>query len=414
MKTSLTTKFAVRTLGRSKRRTLLSVIGVGIGCAVALFLTAFMRGANEMRVQSIADSGFGHLRIAPGGREKSRESALRLQDGRAELETVRSMEGVKVAAPHARSTALLAFGTRVAGVELLGVDPPAEQAISRIARAMSEGRYLETGDRGMTVIGRAIAERLDVELDDDLFLTVVREGGEVEYAMLRIVGIVHTGSRELDASICHVALDDVRQFTGLDGAGEITITLDAVRKVEQTAATLRTVIPEGDDVLTWKEVHPAQGADFESDQAFTNIFIGIVVVVVMLGITSAQLTAILERRREFAVLMALGMKGIQVTRLVLAEAAALGVLGAAAGLLLAMPLVYYTATTGIDFSKVMGEEGTSISGVLFDPVMYSDMGLWMIPHALFVALISTLIAALYPAWYAVKTDPTSALSLREA
>jgi ABC-type antimicrobial peptide transport system permease subunit len=133
----------------------------------------------------------------------------------------------------------------------------------------------------------------------------------------------------------------------------------------------------------------------------------------MLGIASAQLTAILERRREFAVLMALGMKGIQVTRLVLVEAAALGVLGAVAGLLLAMPLVYYTATTGIDFSSFMGEE-TSMSGVLFDPVMYSDMGLWMIPHALFVALISTLIAALYPARYAVKTDPTSALSLREA
>lgn len=413
MKISLTTKFAVRTLGRSKRRTLLSVIGVGIGCAVALFLSAFMRGANEMRVQGIADSGFGHLRIAPGGWEKSRENALRLQDWRAELETVRAMEGIKVAAPHARSTALLAFGTRVAGVELLGVDPPVEQAISRIARAMSEGRYLQSGDRGVTVIGHTIAERLEVELDDDLFLTVVREGGEMEYAMLRIVGIVNTGSRDLDASICHVTLEDVQKLTGLDGAGEITITLDDLGKLDRTVSYLRTVIPEGDDVLTWREIQPAQGADSKSDQAFMNLFVGIVVVVVMLGITSAQLTAILERRREFAVLMALGMKGIQVIRLVLVEAAAMGILGAAAGLLLAMPLVYYTATTGINFSAIIGE-GTSMSGVLFNPVMYSDMGLWMIPRALFVALISTLIAALYPAWYAVKIDPTSALSLREA
>jgi ABC-type lipoprotein release transport system permease subunit len=409
----LTTKFAVRTLGRSKRRTLLSVIGVGVGCAVALFLTAFMRGANEMRVQSIADSGFGHLRIAPGGWEKSRENALRLQDGRAELETVRAMEGVKVAAPHARSTALLAFGTRVAGVELLGVDPPAEQAVSRVARAVSEGRYLESGDKGLTVIGSTIAERLDVELDDDLFLTIVREGGRMEYAMLRIVGIIDTGSRDLDATICHVTLEDVRKLTDLNGAAEITITLNELGDLDRMAATLRTVIPQGDDVLTWKEVQPAQGADFESDKRFTNIFIVIVVVVVMLGITSAQLTAILERRREFAVLIALGMKSIQVTRLVFVEAAAMGLLGAAAGLLLAMPLVYYTATTGIDFSKLMGE-GMSMSGVLFNPVMYSDMGLWMIPHALLIALISTLIAALYPAWYAVKIDPTSALSLREA
>jgi hypothetical protein len=47
MKTSIITKFAVRSLGRSYRRTLLSVIGVGVGCAVALFLTSFMRGSND-------------------------------------------------------------------------------------------------------------------------------------------------------------------------------------------------------------------------------------------------------------------------------------------------------------------------------------------------------------------------------
>ena len=413
MSISLTTRFAVRTLGRSKRRTLLSVIGVGVGCGVALFLTAFMHGANEMRVQSIADSGFGHLRIAPGGWEKTRENDLRLQDWRKALDAVSAMEGVRVAAPHARSTALLAFGTRVAGVQLLGVDPPAEAALSRLVRAVSEGRYLKTGDEGVTVIGSTIAERLDVTLDDDLLLTVVGKGGQMAYAMLRIVGIAHTGSRDLDASICHVTLEDVERLTGLNGAGEITVTLRDLGDLDRAVSHLRTTIPEGDDVLTWKEVQPAQGADSESDKAFTNLFVGIVVIVVILGITSAQLTAILDRRREFAVLIALGMKGLQVTRLVLVEAAVLGVLGAAAGLLLAMPLVYYTATTGIDFGAVMGGE-TSISGVLFDPVMYSDMGLWMIPHALFVALASTLIATLYPAYYAVRTNPTSALSLREA
>lgn len=411
MNISLTTKFAVRTLGRSKRRTLLSVVGVGVGCAVAVFIAAFMRGASEIRIRSIADSGFGHLRIAPADWEKSRKNELRLQDWHAELKTVRSMEGVRVAAPRAWSTALLAFGTRVAGVvEMVGVDPQAEERINRLVRAI---RYLEPGDRGVTVIGSTIAERLDVELDDDLFLTVVGEGGEMEYAMLRIVGIVNTGSRDIDASICHVTLEDVERLTGLDGAGEITITLHDPGKIDRMASTLRTVIPEGDDVLTWKEVQPAQGGDAESDKAFMNLFVGIVVVVVILGITSAQLTAILERRREFAVLMALGMKSIQVIRLVLVEAAVLGVLGAAAGLFLATPLVYYTATTGIDFRAIMGEE-MAVSGVLFDPVMYSDMGLWMIPHALFVALVSMLVAALYPAWYAVHTDPTSALSLREA
>jgi ABC-type lipoprotein release transport system permease subunit len=144
-----------------------------------------------------------------------------------------------------------------------------------------------------------------------------------------------------------------------------------------------------------------------------DLLTGIVIVMVVLGVTSAQLTAILERRREFAVLIALGMKSRQVIRLIVSEAVVAGVLGAALGLLLATPLVYHTATTGLDFAALMGED-LAISGVLFDPVFYSDMGPWMIPHALILALVSTLIAAIYPAWYALRTNPTSALSLREA
>lgn len=412
MNASLITKFAVRTLGRNLRRTLLSVLGVGIGCAVALFMSAFMRGGMEIRIRSIADSGFGHARIASAAWEKSRENKLRLQDWQAELEAVRSMRGVKVAAPHARATVLLAFGTRVAGVEMLGVDPPAEERLNRLTRAVSKGRYLQTGDRDVTVIGSTIAERLDVELDDDLFLTIIGHDGEMQYAMLRIVGIVNTGSRDMDASICHVTLADAEHLTGFQGAGEISITFDDHLDIDPMVSRIRAELPEGDTILTWKEVVPSQGGDAESDKVFMNLLVGIVVIVVILGITSAQLTAMLERKREFAVLMALGMKSRQVIRLVIIEASALGVLGAVAGLLLAMPLVYYTATTGIDFAAIMQGE-LAISGVLFDPVMYSDMGPWMIPYAILVSVVSTLIAVLYPAWVAIKTDPASALSLRE-
>jgi ABC-type lipoprotein release transport system permease subunit len=413
MRVSLITKFAVRTLGRSVRRTLLSVVGIGIGCAIAVFIAAFMRGSDRLRVRGVAESGVGHLRVAPAAWEKSRDNELRLQDWQAELATVKSLRGIGTVAPHARATALLAFGTRVAGVEIVGVDPQVEQHINRLVRELSEGRYLQPGDRSVTVVGKAIAERLEVELDDDLLLSVVGEGGEVRYAMLRIVGIVSTGSRDIDGTICHVTLEDIEEFTGLGGAAELTITVDDWRRFERVASEIRPLLPEGDAVLTWKDVVPGIGGDMESDGAFMDLLTGIVIVMVVLGVTSAQLTAILERRREFAVLIALGMKSRQVIRLIVSEAVVAGVLGAALGLLLATPLVYHTATTGLDFAALMGED-LAISGVLFDPVFYSDMGPWMIPHALILALVSTLIAAIYPAWYALRTNPTSALSLREA
>ena len=413
MTVPLLAKFAVRTLGRNVRRTFLSVVGIGVGVGITLFMTAFMRGGMDMRVRAIAESGFGHVRVAPARWDRLRDNELRLADWRGELEAVRSVEGVAVAAPHARSTALLAFGTRVAGVEMLGVDPEAEIKISRIARAVSEGRYLEPSDSEAAVIGLAIADRLEVTVDDDLLLTVVGSEGEIQYAMLRVVGVVATGSQDIDATICHVTLADVERLTGIEGAGEISVSLDDALAVDEMAARLNSVVAPGDTVLTWKEVVPGQGGDAASDRGFANALSGIVVVVAILGIAGAQLTAILERKREFAVLIALGMKGAQIVRLIAIEAATLAVLGAAAGLMLGAPIVYRTSTAGIDFAAIMGDD-LAVSGVLFEPIIYCHMGTWMVPHALLIAVLSMLVASLYPAWFALRTNPTSALSLREA
>lgn len=414
MKATLVTKFAVRSLARSKRRTLLSVIGIAVGCAVALFLIAFMRSGSEFRTRVISDSGMGHVRIAPSGWLKSRDNQMRLRDWRRDMKMASMMKEIEVVAPHARTTALLAFGTKVVGVEMVGVDPEAEQKFNRIARSISEGRYLQSGDLGVTVIGSEAAKRLDVDVDDDLLLTVVNKDGELEYAMLRIVGLVHTGSKELDAAFCHVTLEEIEELTGLAGAGELTLKLRDYGKIGHVVSQLRGKVSDPDDVVTWKQVVPAMGADADSDRAFNSFFLGIVIFVVILGITSAQITALLERKRELAVLIALGMKSRQTIRLVLFEALVLGILGAGLGLVLGFPAVYYTATVGINFEALAGGEKFTMAGVLFDPVFYSDLGPWMVPYALAIALFSTAVAAIYPAWLAVRINPTSALSLREA
>ena len=100
MSGNLSLQYALRSLGRSRRRTSLSVLGVGLGCAIALFATAFMRGGQTMRVQAISQSGYGHLRIAPKGWEQSRRDDLRLQDLAAALAAARGLEGVAVVAAH--------------------------------------------------------------------------------------------------------------------------------------------------------------------------------------------------------------------------------------------------------------------------------------------------------------------------
>jgi ABC-type antimicrobial peptide transport system permease subunit len=135
---------------------------------------------------------------------------------------------------------------------------------------------------------------------------------------------------------------------------------------------------------------------------------GVLLLVVFLGVASAQLAAVLERRREFAVLAALGMNWRQMALLVISEALALGFVGAVVGLALGFPIVWYMSTTGLDLSVLL--EGELVSGgVLFDKVLYSTMGPWVLTNTLFIAFGSTLLGAIYPALYAIRTDPAEAL-----
>lgn len=196
------------------------------------------------------------------------------------------------------------MGTHVVPVEIVGVDPSTEPTTNRFARKVSQGRYLQSTDAGAVVIGQAIADRLIAGLDDEILATAVGKGGDIESTLLRIVGIVRTGSDEVDATVCHVVLADVERLTGLSGAGEVTLILEDWERADVAKAALSREVGASDEVLTWGEISPEFKGHLEQDDAVSRLVSGIILLIVVLGVASAQLAAVLERRREFAVLSA--------------------------------------------------------------------------------------------------------------
>jgi len=408
---SVTTKYAFRSLLRHLRRTILSVLGVGIGCGIGLFATSWQSGSADMQIRAASESGAGHLRIVPDGWAEKRENTLRLPQWQDALAEAKQLPNVKSVMPRARTNGLLALGNRTVGVELVGVHPEAELAGNRIVfKSRIEGRYLTLEDEGKVVIGKALATRLDIELGDDLYATLVGRD-EIKSAMLRVAGILDTGSADLDTTVCHTTLRDLERISGYAGAGEISLLLDEHRLIPARQRQLAASVPAGCEVITWKDVAPALAANVEGDTAFMRGIIGIIVVVVALGIASAQLTAVLERRREFAILSALGMKDRQIIGLVVIEALLIGIGGAVVSLLLGGASAYWLATEGVSLAAMMGEGEVSFADVLLDPTLYGDFGIWLVWHAFLVSMMATLASSIYPAWLATKVDPAEALRM---
>jgi len=223
---------------------------------------------------------------------------------------------------------------------------------------------------------------------------------------------VATGSEEIDAGICQVTLGDVERLTGLAGAGEVTVILADHRATAAARAALAARVAPGDEVLTFEELSPEFKGHLEQDEATARVIRVIILLIVFLGVASAQLAAVLERRREFAVLAALGMRAGRMVRLVLLEALALGAAGGAVGLALGLPVLWLFAKKGLDFSKFTGSS-RAFQGLILDPVIYGDLGLWIVPWVAAVAIGATVLASLYPAWFAARTDPAVALRVAQ-
>ncbi len=401
-------RYAARSVRRNLRRTALSVVGIGVGVGLALFMESVNRGRDGLFARAAAYSGAGHLRVVPAGWRLRRDPRLRLRDWRAALAAARALPGAQVVAPRARAQALLAMGTHVLAVEMVGVDAEAEPRAYRFVRTMAEGRWLAPGETGAVVLGKAAAERLHAELGDEVLATAVGQGGGIESAMFRIVGLVATGSEDLDASICQVTLEGLAQLTGTAGAGEVAVILADHRTAAAAKAALAAGVAPGDEVMTFEDITPEFKGHLDQDSATSRFVNGVILLIVLLGVASAQLAAVLERRREFAVLSALGMGGRRMVRLVLLEALGLGAAGAALGVALGLPVAWHFARRGLDFSSFMGE-GYAFQGLLIEPVIYADVGPWMVPFVAAVAFGATTLASLYPAWFAARTDPAVAL-----
>jgi ABC-type lipoprotein release transport system permease subunit len=406
------TRYALRSLFRNGRRTLLSIVGLAFGVGIGLIALSFTGGMERMSLDAVATAGVGHLRIAPAGWVDRRDETMRIDSDLSVLLRVRAIEGVSLAAPRAHVGGLLGLGTRSAHVHLTGVDAEVEPQATRYVSELSEGRYLSADERGEVVLGGAIVDRLRARLGDDLLVSVVDAEGEMQSAMLRIVGIVRTGSRTMDLTIAHVTLADVETLSGRPGLSEISIMLEDPDALPEVRAAIGELVAGEDDVLSWMDIADGLRMKIEAGGAATRMAVGLILLVVLLGVASAQLTAVLERRKEFAMLAALGMPGRSLVRVVLTEGMVLGLIGGLLAMAWTAPILHSWDTNGIDIFALMtnrSEDAMAFSGVLVPRFYYPSNGLWVLPTAIGLALVSTVLASLYPALFAARSDPASAL-----
>jgi ABC-type lipoprotein release transport system permease subunit len=399
-----TLRMAWRNLWRNGRRTLITGSAIGLGLAAMIFWLGLQNGMNHYLQSSVTSSYLGDAQIHADGYRETRETEDVIPHAAAVLARADSLPAVRAASPRLLANGLVAIGDRAAPVELVGIDPARERRVTDWSERLLAGAYPD-GPRD-ALLGRDLADKLEVEPGSRLVLTLADEKtGELNSVLLTVAGVVYTGNPFLDKGTLILNRHTLGTALGLpDAMHEIalrlTVDTDQATAMDAALAPLRA---PGLDVAHWLELSPSLAGLRELQDFYYAITLLIVFAIIALGIVNTLAMSLAERHWEFGVMRAIGTSPGRLAGLIFAEAASLGVLGAALGLLLG------AVTHAVISQHGLWLGGFQVAGVDFESRVYTELSLppVLLVASIFVAL-STL-TGLGTAVRAARIQPATAL-----
>jgi ABC-type lipoprotein release transport system permease subunit len=413
MKGTSLTVFAWRNLWRNRRRTLLTLASIAFGVFLAVLMTAMQDRNWADMIDLAARMGAGHVTVQhpeyldTPTLSRTVDEATRLAATAAALPEV-THTVARVSGPTMLSTASDSFGAAFIAID---VSQETAETLS-VMDAVAEGEMFESAhDKGI-ILGSRLARNLDAELGERVVYTMTDRHGEMVSGVARLRATVHTGAPTLDGGLSLLAIGAVREVLGYgpDEATQMAVFIDDQRRSGEVAARLQEELGGAVTAAPWHELQPELSA-FIAMKVGGAIFMEVVLaILIAAGIFNTLFVSVMERIREFGILMAIGFSPGRLFRLVMLESFWLGVVGLGVAALITAGPYFYLATTGIDYASLVGE-GVEVAGIGMPSVM--RVGLYAKSAVLIAlgALAATLLAGLYPAWRAGHVEPVESIKV---
>ena len=424
----LIARISWRNLWRNPRGTLLTALALGLGLALLLISLGLLDGGHEQTVADGVRLGPGDVVIQAKGYQDSGTQDLLLAapvvtSVEEFLQTPPTKAILRGMSARLLATGLLSSATNASSVAIVGVIPQAERSVSLVPERIIEGTYLSSNKAAGVVIGVELARKLGVKVGSKVVLMtqVVRAsaaadkagtGGEMKSTLLRVTGIFRTGLQAFDAGVIDLPLSVAQALLGVEDhqVTQIALVLEREGDSQMLADQLRERLSgQPVEVLTWRESMPMLAQILHLDHSFSYVMNVVVLTMVGLGILNTILMRVLERRYEFGVCAALGLRPLQFAAMIIGESLALTSISLTLGLVLGLGINHYFATTGLDFRWIFGH--SLPPALVFDPILYSRLSPSRITSSVSVVFIMATLISLYPAFKAAQTELPSSLKV---
>ncbi len=410
-------KLASRNLWRNSRRSLITIFGISGGLGLMLFTINFQQGSYNQTLNNALRMMAGHIVVQADGYQEDKDTQLTILNSTEVAQTLRSTlsddDDARVFRRVTLGGALLSpANTRMAAIS--GVEPEAEAEVGTYDDKLVDGEWLAGDDDRGIVVGQRLAESLELELGDRVvYQGEGAEKGETVARMFRVRGIFSTGTPEADGFLAFAHIDAAQELLpGEDPAHQVAafLTDDSQLESQLPAATAAMAAAghDGLEVLDWKGALPELIEFIEMDRKFGDMMWFVLGLMVAFAVLNTVLMGVLERTREFGVMMAVGLSPKRLASLVLTEAFIMGLIGAAVGMVIGVAATWPMVEYGWDLTEYMGEAG-AMEGVPMEMHIYSVYDWGRMSLFAVIGVIFTVVASLWPAWMVVRMEPVEAM-----
>uniref|UniRef100_UPI0032174A07 ABC transporter permease n=1 Tax=uncultured Draconibacterium sp. TaxID=1573823 RepID=UPI0032174A07 len=449
------TQMAWRNIWRNRRRTIITAASIFFALFFAIIMRSFQLGTYGHMIHQVIESYSGYLQLqSPDyfdepGLDNSFEYNQEL------LDKVNSNAGVKIAVPRLESFALASIGAKTKGVLVNGIDVEKEAELSNpqknlvryrftnevtdelyaipeltkdqitnlkmyenasfssldkigmncgitdknVLRKIGEltafdGQYLTANDDGVLVSDR-LSKFMKLNIGDTLVLMGTGYHGSTAAGLFPVRGIIKIPSPELDNKLVYMSLPRAQAFFSMKGMlTTLAININESSEMLTVQEELGNMLNKNEYVVkNWQEFNPVLKQSIEGDNAGGIVFAAILYVIVFFGIFGTVLMMIAERKREFGVLIAIGMKKRLLMYIVVIEMFFIGTLGTVVGMLVVSPLIYLGNKYPIQMTGKTAKMYEDMGYEAVMPMASFDAYFWW--QALIV-LLMVLVASYFP------------------
>jgi ABC-type lipoprotein release transport system permease subunit len=311
----------------------------------------------------------------------------------AELqEKIAGIEHVSLVSNRLESFALAANHLKSKPAMVMGIEPEAEDRITKLSQKIKAGSFLKKGDKSV-VITKGLSDYLKLGVGDTLVMISQGYRGISASGLFPVKGIVAHPNPEFDKRMVYMDILAAREFYSAENLStSLVIMTDDHDHLRQLKKETGKVIPAGTTVMTWQEMQPEIVQMIESDRGGGYIMLGVLYMIIAFGIFSVVIMMVKERRREFGIVHAIGMQKEKLGVVVFFETLLIGLIGCASGLFISILFCLYFYHNPIEFT---GEMAKAYEMYGMEPYMFFSMEASIFYSQMILVFIISVFIAIF-------------------